>query len=116
MTPVRRGRCRGVIVVEDIDFVGVCAPTRKAASAALHARQAKWECAAQPAEAELENYLRCHPADKLGWDGAVDRDIGEVDTARSVEEVALDATYTSAYIAHVPLAGVSWLFDLSRPG
>src|SRR5665647_147232 len=93
----------GVIVVEDIDFVGVCAPTRKAASAALHAVQAEWECAAQPAEAELENYLRCHPADNLGWDGAVDRDIGDVDTARSEEDVALAATYTSAYIAHVPL-------------
>jgi len=93
----------GVIVVEDIDFVGVCAPTRKAASAALHAVQAEWECAAQPAEAELEDYLRCHPADNLGWDGAVDRDIGDVDTARSEEDVALDATYTSAYIAHVPL-------------
>ena len=93
----------GVIVVEDIDFVGVCAPTRKAASAALHAVQAEWECAAQPAEAELENYLRCHPADNVGWDGAVDRDIGDVDTARSEEDVALAATYTSAYIAHVPL-------------
>ena len=93
----------GVIVVEDIDFVGVCAPTRKAASAALHAVQAEWECAAQPAEAELENYLRGHPADNLGWDGAVDRDIGDVDTARGEEDVALDATYTSAYIAHVPL-------------
>jgi len=93
----------GVIVVEDGDFVAVCAPTRASASAALHAVQAKWECAAQPAEAELENYLRCHPADNLGWDGAVDRDIGDVDTARGEENVALDATYTSAYIAHVPL-------------
>ena len=93
----------GVIVIEDGDFVGVCAPTRAAATAALHAVQAKWERTEQPAETDLEHYLRGHAADNLGWEGAVDRDIGDVDRVPNETDLNLAATYTSAYIAHVPM-------------
>ncbi len=96
-------RMPGVNVVQDGDFVAVCAPTRAAARVAVHALQAHWECAAQPAEADLESYLRCHPAENTGWEGAVDRDIGDVDKVPGDIDVCLAATYTSAYIAHVPM-------------
>jgi aerobic-type carbon monoxide dehydrogenase small subunit (CoxS/CutS family) len=96
-------RMPGVNVVQDGDFVAVCAPTRAAADMAVDALQARWERTAQPAEADLESYLRSHPAESTGWEGPVDRDIGDVDKVAGQTDVGISATYTSAYIAHVPM-------------
>jgi nicotinate dehydrogenase subunit B len=96
-------RMPGVSVVQDGDFVAVCAPTRAAASVAVRSLQAHWEYAAQPSEADLDSYLRSHPAESTGWEGPVDRDIGDVDKVPGETDICLAATYTSAYIAHVPM-------------
>ena len=96
-------RMPGVSVVQDGDFVAVCAPTRAAASVAVRSLQAHWEYAAQPAEADLISYLRSHPAESTGWEGPVDRDIGDVDKVPGETDICLTATYTCAYIAHVPM-------------
>ncbi len=97
------GAMPGVTVVEDGDFVAVAAPTRAAATAALDAVRAEWHVPPRPAEADLPEYLRTHPARAHGWGGAQDVDTGDVDAALATAEVRLDATYTTAYIAHVPL-------------
>jgi len=96
-------RMPGVSVVQDGDFVAVCAPTRAAASVAVRSLQAHWEYAAQPSEADLDSYLRSHPAESTGWEGPVERDIGDVDKVPGETDICLAATYTSAYIAHVPM-------------
>jgi len=97
-------RMPGVTVVEDGDFVAVAAETRAAATAALHALRADWqESTIEPSESDLEDYLRSHPVETAGWDSAVRIDCGDVDAAVANAEVRLAATYTTAYIAHVPL-------------
>jgi isoquinoline 1-oxidoreductase len=93
----------GVIPVVDGDFVGVAAPTRTAADEALRAVRAEWDRGDQPAEAGLEQHLRANPIEAEGFGGAVQRETGDVDAARAEAEIRLAATYTTAYIAHVPL-------------
>ena len=56
----------GVQVVRDGDFAGVVASTARAARAAAGAIAADWELTAQPGPAELEAYLRAHPAGGRG--------------------------------------------------
>ncbi len=93
----------GVTLVEHHAFVGVVAPTRAAATAAVQALRAEWEVAEQPADTDLEWHLRAHPVDSQGWSGAVEHVDGDVDAAYAGAPVTLEETYTTAYIAHVPL-------------
>jgi isoquinoline 1-oxidoreductase len=93
----------GVTVVADGDFVGVVAPTRATATRALRSVRAMWTVSEQPSDVELEKYLREHPVDREGWGGAVQREAGDVDAAFARAEIQLTATYTTAYLAHVPL-------------
>ena len=51
-----------------------------------------------PDEGELEAYLRSHPVGEPSV-----QELGDVTHALAAAEVRLDATYTTAYIAHVPL-------------
>jgi CO/xanthine dehydrogenase Mo-binding subunit/aerobic-type carbon monoxide dehydrogenase small subunit (CoxS/CutS family) len=51
-----------------------------------------------PDEDELEAHLRSHPAGEPSI-----QELGDVDRALAVAALRLDATYTTAYIAHVPL-------------
>ncbi|HVT79807.1 MAG TPA: molybdopterin cofactor-binding domain-containing protein, partial [Phycisphaerae bacterium] len=48
----------GVVVVQDGDFVGVCAPTTAQAEKALDAIDARWRAAPHPASSELTDYFR----------------------------------------------------------
>jgi len=92
-----------VTVVEDGDFVAVAGPTREAARAALGLLRARWQTTSQPGQDELVEHLRSHPAASDGWPAAAGHEIGDVDTALAEADVRLAATYTTAYIAHVPL-------------
>jgi CO/xanthine dehydrogenase Mo-binding subunit/aerobic-type carbon monoxide dehydrogenase small subunit (CoxS/CutS family) len=93
----------GVTVVQDGSFVGVAAPDARKAARALAAIEADWELMPQPAEAALTAHLRSHPVDEEGWEGTFHHETGDPDTALSSAAVRLAATYTTAYIAHVPL-------------
>jgi nicotinate dehydrogenase subunit B len=95
----------GVHVVEDKDFVAVTAATRAAADHALQAIGGQWETTEQPTQAGLEAYVRAHPVEveTLGWGATTEREIGDVDGACAAADVCLTATYTTAYLAHVPL-------------
>jgi isoquinoline 1-oxidoreductase len=93
----------GVQVVRDGDFVGVVAPTARAARAAAGAIAADWELTAQPALAELEAYLRAHPVEGQGFSAPYRHATGDVDGALAAGPSRLTASYTTAYLAHVPL-------------
>ncbi|HUY46253.1 MAG TPA: molybdopterin cofactor-binding domain-containing protein [Streptosporangiaceae bacterium] len=93
----------GVTVLREDDFIGAVAAERRAAQQAVEAVSCEWAAGPQPDRAQLEAYLREHPADGVGW-GAPFRDTaGDVDTALAQAATRLTATYRAAYIAHVPL-------------
>jgi nicotinate dehydrogenase subunit B len=93
----------GAIVLREGAFVGVAAPDPFTAGRALKAIEAQWDLEAQPSEAELIDHLRTHPVEDGGWEGAFHDEIGDPDGALAAAPVKLAATYTTAYIAHVPL-------------
>jgi isoquinoline 1-oxidoreductase len=92
-----------VSVVRHADFVGVAAPDPLRARAALGAIDATWRSDPQPTEHEIDDYLRTHPLDEQGWEGAFHDETGNVERALAEGSISLSATYTTAYLAHVPL-------------
>ena len=85
------------------DMVAVAAPDRATLALAYDAIDASWDLAPQPAEADLESFLRSHPVEVLGSEGAVHEAQGDVECALAGAELRLEATYTTAYIAHASL-------------
>jgi nicotinate dehydrogenase subunit B len=79
----------GVTVTRDGDFVGVTAPSEYAATRALAAIRAKWKTAEQTSSKTLFADLKRGAA-------AVEPDL-------SGSDLQVKASYTVAYIAHVPL-------------
>jgi isoquinoline 1-oxidoreductase len=92
-----------VAVVREDGFIGAAAPTAERAAAALRAIHAEWDSPRQPTEAEIVDYLRAHPAAGEGFWGATHQETGDVDAALAAAPLRLDATYTTAYVAHVAL-------------
>lgn len=93
----------GVTVVHEGSFVGVTASNPFRAAGALQAIEARWDQPTQPSEIELADYLRAHPVEERGWEGAFHQEVGNLDAALAAAPITLSATYTAAYIAHVPL-------------
>jgi len=93
----------GVTVVADGGFVAAVAPTRAQATRALAAMRPQWTVADQPADTELEKYLRTHLVERDGRGSAVIREAGDVEAAFADADLRLAATYLTAYLAHVPL-------------
>jgi isoquinoline 1-oxidoreductase len=83
--------------VHDGDFAGVAAPDEMTAARALAALRAEWSESPQPSHREVFDHLRrtARPGN------ATVR--GSVETAMAQSPVTLEATYTTEYIAHVPL-------------
>ena len=94
---------KGVTVVRDGDFVGVTAENEHVADRAVDAIEAEWQAPPQPSHAELFDYLKQHPVEARGWRSRAPHMQGSVEEGRAVAELALDGSYTVAYIAHVPL-------------
>ncbi len=92
-----------VVAVHQGSFVGVAAPTPFAASQALAAVESEWRAGPPLEEDTLADYLRAHPDEEKGWGGAFRHEIGDVDSALGAAAHTVTATYTTAYIAHVPL-------------
>ncbi len=76
----------GVVVVHDGEFVGVATPVEHVAARAAAAIHAQWKSTDQPSGKDLYDSFRT----------ATVRE-------RSSSDIQLNATYTIAYIAHVPL-------------
>lgn len=94
----------GVTVLQEEDFVGVAAPDLATAVAARKALKAEWQTTPQPSEKEIVDYLRQHPngGGEDSWD-VLHHEVGDVSAALASAPISHRATYTTAYIAHVPL-------------
>jgi nicotinate dehydrogenase subunit B len=93
-----------VIVVQEGSFVGMAAPDPTTAGRAIRAITADWDPPPpQPSEDDLPDYLREHPVEAEGWGGTFHHEVGDVDEALAAAPVRLEGTYTTAYIAHVPM-------------
>ncbi len=92
----------GVRVVRDGDFIGVTAGDPQTARRAMAAIKADWD-QPSPAPVDLESYLRTHLVDGEGWQRAVNSQTGDVVAALAAAETGVQATYTTDYLAHVPL-------------
>jgi nicotinate dehydrogenase subunit B len=93
----------GVLVVREGPFVGVVASTSSAARRAIGEIEAEWDHVAQPSEGNLWSHLREHPSVDDSWGGPFHQESGDPDAALADSRMTLDATYTTAFIAHVPL-------------
>jgi CO/xanthine dehydrogenase Mo-binding subunit len=93
----------GVIAMHEGDFVGVAAPDLPTARAALKALKAVWATSPQPSEREIVEYLRRHTAEGEDFWDTIHHETGDVDTALASAPISLRETYTTAYIAHVPM-------------
>ncbi len=100
------GKIQDVLVVRDGDFVGAVAPDEVTLSKAIDAIKAEWSADPQPSNKELFAYLKEHPtAQRGGGEGppAGAPAHGNIEQGLQAADHKLDATYTVAYIAHVPL-------------
>ena len=92
----------GVEVVVDGEFVGVTAPDLATARRAVAAIAADWDSPA-PIAGPMADYLRAHPAPGRGFQQPVDHGRGDTGAALAAAAPVITATYTTAYLAHVPL-------------
>ena len=99
----KASRVKGAFVLHEGSFVGTAAPDLHAAQRALDSIEADWELSPQPSERDLETFLRANPVDAEGWESGFDEKIGDPELALLSASVRLDATYTTAYIAHTPM-------------
>lgn len=95
----------GLVVVRSGEFVGVAGPTEQAAASGLALVKAEWSAPPkQVGSGELHKHLK-DTARKGG--GGFDRGGGEtrgsIDAGLKAADKTVKATYTIAYIAHVPL-------------
>ena len=100
--PGPAGPLPGVTIVRDGDFIGVTARSPAAARQAIAAIRADWE-QPPPGPADMAGYLRAHPTAGAGWERPVDSAAGDPEAALAGSAVRVRATYTTAYLAHVPL-------------
>jgi nicotinate dehydrogenase subunit B len=98
---------KGVTVVSDGDFVGVTAPDLATARRAVAAIEADWDRPPAPLGPgdQMADYLRAHPTSGSGsgWQQPVDHESGDTGAALAAAPITVQATYTTAYLAHVPL-------------
>ncbi|HEX6966857.1 MAG TPA: molybdopterin cofactor-binding domain-containing protein [Gemmatimonadaceae bacterium] len=99
-----------VTVTREGDFAGVVAPSVAEAQRAVDALRATWTPAAgvQPSSRDIYAYLkRTRPSEHDGgpepWNNTEPFVKGDVNSALAAADHRLRATYTVAYIAHVPL-------------
>jgi len=90
----------GVTVVHDGEFIGVASADPQKLVAAMAAVKAEWKAEPQPGSREIFSYIKTQPAEAHRGTGAENT---AVDEAYRNAEVKAEATYTVAYIAHVPL-------------
>jgi len=93
----------GVTVVRGEDQIAVLAADAGAARRALAAISAQWREQPGPRPGELESWLRARPSDGGGRFGAFQHEDGDPDAAIGAGPVRVEARFTAAYIAHVPL-------------
>ena len=96
-------RMPGVTVIREGDIVGAVAEDPSGAAQAVAAMRAEWDVTPQPSDRDLVEHLRAHPTEAAGWGGSSREEHGDVDGALASAEVRLEASYTTAYLAHAPM-------------
>jgi nicotinate dehydrogenase subunit B len=91
----------GVVIVRDGDFIGATAPTVQEAQKALDAVRAEWKEVPQISHRELLAYLKESTTGKT--EERFKKQKGSVEEGLAGAAHRLEATYTTAYIAHAPL-------------
>jgi len=89
------GDIQDIVIVRDGDFAGAVAPDEATADRAIREIKAEWSNEPQPSNKELFEYLKKN--------GAPARHPEAVEQALQSADHKLEASYTVAYIAHVPL-------------
>jgi isoquinoline 1-oxidoreductase len=92
----------GVVVVRDVDFVGVAAPDEQIAERAVAAIHAEWKTSPQISDKELFDELK-KTASASGGRGGGGNQMGSIEEGLAAADHKLQQTYTIAYIAHAPL-------------
>lgn len=105
----------GVTVVREDEFIGVTAPDPATARQAVAMIEADWS-RPRAGPADMAGYLREHPVSGQGWERPADRSAGDPDAALAAAPVTVRATYTTAYLAHVPLETSAALADWDDHG
>lgn len=98
-------KMKGVVVVEDGDFIGVAAPDAHTARKAIDAIRAEWKPRSQPGRAGIFSHLK-----KTAESGRGDNTSGDVASAFSNAAFKSEQAFEVDYIAHAPLeprAGVA---------
>jgi isoquinoline 1-oxidoreductase len=93
----------GVVVIRDGDFIGVAAPDEQTADRAVAAIKTEWKTVPQPSGKELFELLKQKSAEATGRQGRTTPATGSIEQGLASADHKLEATYTVAYIAHVPL-------------
>ena len=95
----------GVTAIRDGDFVGVAAPSEFAADQALAAIKAEWKSTPQSSSKTLFDDLKKSQGKGGGGGGFGGKptSVGSIEKGLATADHKLQATYTIAYIAHVPL-------------
>ena len=89
-------------MVREHDFVAAVAGDPATARRAVAAIDAEWDVP-PPGPRDVVAHLRAHPVAEQGWERKLDEAVGDVDAALATAVQQVDATYTTAYLAHVPL-------------
>jgi nicotinate dehydrogenase subunit B len=88
----------GVTVAHEGEFAAVAAPDAETADRALAALKAGWNSDLQPSDRDFFTYI------KANAEAGEDRDArGSVERGMAEADQKVTATYTIAYIAHIPL-------------
>lgn len=91
----------GVVVVRDGEFAGVAAPDEATANRALAGLRAEWEMTtSQPSHRNVFDHLRRTAS---GPNGGGPGARGSIEAGLAAADERHEASYTAAYIAHVPL-------------
>ena len=91
-------KIKGVVVVQDGDFIGVAASDQHTAKEALKAIRAEWMTTSQPGRNEIFEHLK-----KTGEHGGGIESKGDVSAAFSKAHAKIRHTIQVDYIAHAPL-------------
>jgi CO/xanthine dehydrogenase Mo-binding subunit/aerobic-type carbon monoxide dehydrogenase small subunit (CoxS/CutS family) len=92
----------GASFVREGEFIGALAGDPQTARRAVAAIDVEWELPPDGPN-DIEAFLRDHPTHPQGWERAVEDSVGDVEAALAGARTRLEATYTTAFIAHVPL-------------
>jgi nicotinate dehydrogenase subunit B len=93
----------GLTVVHDGDFVGVVGPTESAAAGGIALIKAEWQTTPQVSSKDLFKHLKDKGGRGGGGGGFGGGAQGSIDAGLKAADKTVKATYTIAYIAHVPL-------------